>query len=60
MRIAIDISETIDGYRLDILEEGRVPYRINPRTKEETFLSVLTFIQNQLKKKPPTHTMEVL
>jgi len=60
MRLAIDISETIDGYRLDILEEGKVPYRINPQTKQEAMRSLHEYLRKNHAPKPPIQTMDVI
>lgn len=60
MRVAIDITEAINGWRFDVLEDGKPSYKENCTTKEQAFLYLAQYVTKQLKPKLPTHTMDVI
>lgn len=60
MRIAIDITEAINGWRLDIMEDGFRPRKENVETRDQAFLYLKVYVEQQLKRKPPINTMDVI
>jgi hypothetical protein len=61
MRIAIDITEAVNGFRFDVLEEGKLAYKENCATKQDALLFLLQYTNKKLKEmSKPTHTMDVI
>lgn len=63
MRIAIDITEAINGWRLDIIEDlgqASKTRRENVETQDQAFLYLKVYAEQQLRRKPPINTMDVI
>lgn len=61
MRIAIDITEATNGYRFDVIEDGKKSRLENCETADQAILYLKLYADGLIKsRKPPTHTMEVL
>lgn len=59
MKIAIDITEAINGWRLDIIEDNK-SWKENVTTLNEVFVLLQHYAEKQLRRKLPTHTMDVI
>lgn len=61
MRISIDIQEAINGWRLDIIEDGKGVYRENFTQKVDVFKYLYRYSLKELAINPNTiRTMDVI
>lgn len=61
MRIAIDITEAINGWRLDIIEDGKAIYRENFTQKTDVYKYLYRHVLTELAKNPNIiRTMDVI
>lgn len=58
MKIAIDITEAVNGWRLDILEDGKKPYHENVTAHDDVLKHAIKYLQSKIMR--PIHTMDVI
>lgn len=59
MRIAIDIQEAVNGWRLDIIEDGKGVYRENFTQKQDVFKYLYRYTLKELSN-TTIRTMDVI
>lgn len=62
MKLAIDITDCINGWRVDILSDippSAQVHKENFVTSQEAFIFARSYILSKMNKKPPYNTMEV-